>query len=261
MLTYPHFNPVAFHLGPIEVHWYGIMYLISFIVGWFLANYRARQSQGQWTSEAVADLIFYVALGVIVGGRLGYMLFYDFSQFIHQPWIIVKVWEGGMSFHGGFLGVLFMIWLWTRKYKKSFIEVTDFIAPIVPIGLAAGRLGNFINGEILGRMTTVPWRVVYPLGGPFPRHPISIYEFLLEGIALFIILWIFSAKPRPKMAVSGLFLLGYGVFRCFCECFRQPDPQLGFIAFGWLTMGELLSIPMILGGVFILWYVYRYRKD
>jgi len=252
-------NPIAFHVGPLKVRWYGIMYLVSFLVCWALANYRARKSQGKWTSDQIADLIFYVAIGVIIGGRVGYMLFYDLPNFIHQPWIIFKIWQGGMSFHGGFLGVLLMAWLWGRKYHKSFIEITDFIAPLVPIGLAAGRLGNFINGYLMGRITQVPWGMVYPNGGPYPRHPIGVYEFLLEGVLLFIILWLYSAKPRPRWAVSGMFLLGYGCFRCFCELFRQPDPQLGFLAFGWLTMGQLLSFPMIIGGIVALWHAYRRR--
>lgn len=252
MLVYPNINPVAFHIGPLKVHWYGLMYLFSFATGWLLMLYRVKKSEKLWTSEQIADLVFYMALGVILGGRLGYMLFYNLPNFIHEPWIIVKVWQGGMSFHGGMLGSIFMLWLWARRYQKHFIDVTDFVAPIVPIGLAAGRIGNFINAELIGRVTTVPWSVVYPRSGPMPRHPIGIYEFLIEGVLLFIILWWYSSKPKPRWAVSGMFLLLYGCFRVFCEFFRQPDPQLGFIAFGWLTMGQLLSFPMIIAGIIIL---------
>jgi len=252
MLPYPSINPIAFHIGPLKIHWYGLMYLFSFIAIWFLANYRAKRSKGVWTKDQITDLIFYCALGVILGGRVGYMLFYDFPHFIHAPWIIFKVWQGGMSFHGGLLGVVVACFFYARKYHKHFSDIADFITPLIPIGLAAGRIGNFINGLILGRITTVPWAMIYPLGGSMPRHPSELYEFLLEGILLFIILWWFSSKPRPRWAVSGLFLLGYGCFRFFCEFFRQPDPQLGFIMWNWLTMGQLLSLPMILIGAIML---------
>ncbi len=257
MLFYLKINPIAFHISLLKVHWYGLMYLFSFVTGWLLLLYRAKKSQGEWTKEQIADLIFYIAIGVIFGGRLGYMFFYDFPNFIHAPWIIVKVWQGGMSFHGGLLGSAFMLWLWARKYKKSLMAVADFVIPVAPIGLAAGRIGNFINGYLWGRVTHVPWAMVYPQAGPLPRHPSEIYEFLLEGVLLFIVLWWFSSKPRPRWAVSGLFLLLYGCFRVFCEFFRQPDPQLGFIAFGWLTMGQLLSIPMIIVGAWMLGRAYR----
>lgn len=260
MLVYPHINPVAFHIGLLKVHWYGLMYLFSFVVGWLLLLYRVRKSEKSWTSEQIADLVFYMALGVILGGRLGYMLFYDLPNFIHQPWIIVKVWQGGMSFHGGLLGSIFMLWLWARRYQKYFIDVTDLVAPIVPIGLAAGRIGNFINAELIGRVTSMPWGIIYPRGIPMPRHPIGVYEFLMEGVLLFIILWWYSSKPRSRGAVSGMFALLYGSFRIFCELFRQPDPQLGFIAFGWLTMGQLLSFPLIIVGIIILVCTYHKKK-
>lgn len=260
MFIYPRINPIAFYLGPLKVHWYGLMYLFSFFVGWLLALYRAKRTEGGWTKDQIADLVFFMALGVIVGGRTGYMLFYDFSNFIHAPWIIIKVWEGGMSFHGGLLGAVFMLWLWARKFNKTLIEVGDFVAPIVPIGLAAGRIGNFINGYLWGRVTTVPWAMIYPQADLLPRHPSEIYEFLLEGVTLFIILWWFSSKLRPRWAVSGLFLLLYGSFRFFCEFFRQPDPQLGFIAFHWVTMGQLLSFPMVIVGAIFLVIAYRKPK-
>ncbi|OGT21025.1 MAG: prolipoprotein diacylglyceryl transferase [Gammaproteobacteria bacterium RIFCSPHIGHO2_02_FULL_42_13] len=257
MLIYPKMNPIAFHIGPLAVHWYGLMYLVSFILGWLLASYRVKKYNLSYTNEQLADWLFYIALGILLGGRIGYMLFYDFSNFIHAPWIIVQIWQGGMSFHGGLLGGIAALWFSTYKAKHSFFELTDFVAPFVPIGLAAGRIGNFINGELFGRVTNVPWAMVYPLGGPMPRHPIEIYEALLEGVLLFIILWVYSMKPRPRMALSGVFLLFYGLFRCLAEFFRQPDPQLGFIAWHWLTMGMALSVPMILGGIFLLWYGYK----
>jgi len=238
MIQYPNINPIAFHIGPIKVHWYGIMYLIGFATAWFLAWWRARKPNSGWTAEQVSDLIFYAAIGVILGGRIGYMLFYDLSNFIHNPLIIFKVWDGGMSFHGGMLGVLAAMWLYSIKLKRSVWDLTDFIVPFVPIGLAAGRLGNFINGELWGRVTNVPWAMVFPKAGPQPRHPSQLYEFFFEGVMLFLILWFFSSKPRPRLAVSAMFLTWYGIFRFCLEFFRQPDPQLGFIAWGWLTMGH-----------------------
>jgi phosphatidylglycerol---prolipoprotein diacylglyceryl transferase len=264
MLAYPHIDPVAISIGPFKIHWYGLMYLAGFLIGWFLLKYRAKKFHFNWSNDQITDLVFYAAIGVVLGGRIGYMLFYNFADFIHHPWIIIKIWDGGMSFHGGMLGVILTVWLWARKQKIAFLDLTDLIAPIFPIGLAAGRIGNLINGFILGRVSNAPWAIVYPYGGPWPRHPIEIYEFLLEGVFLFILLWFYARKPRPRMAVSGMFLLGYGCVRCFCELFRQPDPQLGFIAFGWLTMGELLSLPMILLGIFLLRLAYKkgiYKKN
>lgn len=252
MFIYPHLNPIAIHIGPLSVHWYGLMYLFSFIAGWSLLNYRAKKQAKQWNTDQITDLIFYIAIGVILGGRLGYMLFYDLPNFIHHPGTIIKIWEGGMSFHGGLLGVLIVVWLWSLRNQKIFADVTDFIIPVIPIGLAAGRIGNFIQGELWGKITSVPWAMIYPHVDPSPRHPSELYEFLLEGVLLFVILWLYSMKPRPRLATSGIFLLGYGIIRCFCECFRQPDPQLGYLAFGWLTMGQLLSLPMIIGGIVVL---------
>jgi len=257
LLPYPHINPIAFNLGPIKVHWYGIMYLVGFVGGWGLALLRARKSNGFWKADEIGDIVFYMALGVIIGGRVGYMLFYDLPNFLNQPWIIFKVWDGGMSFHGGLLGVLTAVWLYSRKHKKTFFQITDYFAPFVPIGLGAGRIGNFINGELWGRVTNVPWAMVFPKAGPLPRHPSELYEFLLEGVLLFIILWFYSAKPKPRMAVSAMFLLCYGCFRFFAEFFRQPDPQYGFIFFGWVTMGQILSAPMILIGAWMLWKAYN----
>ena len=259
MLTFHTIDPVAFTVGSLKVHWYGLMYALAFGMGWLLASWRARQPNSGWTSEQVSDLIFFSAIGVILGGRMGYMLFYNFPALLENPLNLFKIWEGGMSFHGGLLGVLLAIYLYGRKIHKSFFEVSDFLAPVVPLGLGAGRIGNFINGELLGRVTDVPWGMVYPRGGDLPRHPSELYEFLLEGIVLFIILWFYSAKPKPRMAVSGLFLVGYGVLRSIAELFREPDAHLGFLAFDSLTMGQLLSLPMVIIGVFFMWRAYHQK--
>jgi len=260
MLMYPHIDPIAFKLGPLKVHWYGLMYLLSFIIGWFLLKYRVKKFDLAWNSDKILDLVFYSALGVVLGGRIGYIVFYNFLFYFHHPLKVFEVWDGGMSFHGGMLGVMLALWLWCLRYKEKFLFTTDLIAPIVPLGLAAGRIGNFINGELWGRVTSVPWGMIYPKAGPLPRHPSEIYEFLLEGVALFLILWFYSAKRPPRMAVSGAFLLFYGCFRFFCELFRQPDPQLGFVAFGWMTRGQELSIPMILFGIFFMFLAYAKKR-
>lgn len=256
MLAYPFIDPVAFSLGPLRVHWYGLMYLLGFILAWILGCWRVRLYRLDWTTEQVSDLIFYAALGVIIGGRLGYMLFYNTHQFIVAPWGIFKLWEGGMSFHGGLVGVAVSLWLFARKVGKPFLEVTDFIAPLVPLGLAAGRAGNFINGELWGRVATVPWAMVFPGSDGQPRHPSQLYELGLEGIVLFIVVWWYASRKRPVGCVSGIFLIGYALSRIFVEFFRQPDVQLGFIAFNWLTMGQLLSLPMLIIGLW-LWLAKR----
>ncbi|GAB4392119.1 MAG: prolipoprotein diacylglyceryl transferase [Gammaproteobacteria bacterium] len=256
MLQYPQINPIAFHLGPLPVRWYGLMYLIGFAAAWWLAYRQTLSSRSTWNRDQVADLICFAAYGVILGGRLGYVLFYEFSAFIKQPWIVIKIWQGGMSFHGGLIGVILAMLWFARKYRKTFLEVTDFIAPLVPIGLGAGRLGNFINGELWGRVTQVPWAMVFPHVDKQLRHPSPLYEFLLEGVVLFIVLQLYKLQPRPRGAISGLFLLLYGVFRFTIEFVRQPDMQLGFIAFDWMTMGQLLSIPMILVGSYCIWRAY-----
>ena len=261
MLQYPHFNPIALQIGFVKVHWYGIMYLVGIGAGWLLALHRAKQKWRSWQAEQVADLIFYVALGVVLGGRIGYMLFYQFPDLIQHPLDLFKTWQGGMSFHGGLLGVLAALWLFARRIKKPYWECVDFIAPLLPIGLGAGRLGNFINGELWGRVSHVPWAMVFPDGGPLPRHPSQIYEFLLEGVLLFIILWTFSRKPRPAGAVAGLFGLSYGIMRFAVEFVRQPDSQLGFVAFGWMTRGQELCIPMIVFGIVLLVWAYRKPKN
>lgn len=257
MLTYPNIDPVALDLGIIKVHWYGLMYLVGFGMAWWLGRMRARRAGSGWNDQEVGDLIFYGAMGAVLGGRLGYVLFYDFAAFAADPLRIFKVWEGGMSFHGGLVGVIVAMYLLGRARGKSFFEVADFTAPLVPIGLCAGRIGNFINGELWGKVSDVPWAMVFPSGGPLPRHPSQLYEALLEGVVLFVILWLYSSRPRPRAAVSGLFLLGYGVFRFAVEFVREPDTQLGYLAFDWLTMGQVLSTPLILGGLALLGWAYR----
>ena len=256
MLPYPNINPVAVQIGPLKVHWYGIMYLIGFGTAWWLGLRRANRPDSGWNSQQIGDLIFYGALGAVLGGRIGYVLFYDLQLYLAEPLRIFEVWEGGMSFHGGLIGVLVAMALYKRHIGKSFFEVTDFVAPLVPIGLGAGRLGNFINGELWGKVSNVPWAMVFPGGGPLPRHPSQLYEAFLEGLVLFTILWLFSRKPRPQMAVSGLFLLCYGLFRFAVEFVRVPDAQLGYLAFGWVTMGQVLSTPLIFGGAALLWWAY-----
>ncbi|MFE8072749.1 prolipoprotein diacylglyceryl transferase [Marinobacteraceae bacterium S3BR75-40.1] len=260
MLQHPQFDPVAIEIGPLQVHWYGLMYLVGFLGAWWLGNLRARKPWSPINQEQMGDLIFYAALGVILGGRLGYVFFYGFERFLEDPLWLFEVWTGGMSFHGGLIGVILAMYLYGRHINRTFFQIADFVAPLVPIGLGAGRVGNFINGELWGRTTDVSWGMVFAgTHDGIPRHPSQLYEFALEGVALFILLWWFSAKPRPRAAVSGLFLLGYGVFRFTVEFFRQPDAQLGFIAMHWLTMGQLLSAPMIVAGAIMM--VWAYRRD
>ena len=253
MINYPQIDPVAFSIGPLHVHWYGLMYLLGFALAWGLAHWRAKHYQLSWSSEQISDLIFYGAVGVILGGRIGFMLFYNTDAWLHEPWTIFKIWEGGMSFHGGLIGVLIAMFCFSRRHNKTFLQVTDFIAPLVPLGLGAGRFGNFINGELWGRATDVPWAMVFPNGGDIPRHPSQLYELALEGLFLFILLWIYARKPRPTGCVSGVFLIGYSLSRIFIEYFREPDAQLGFLAFNSLTMGQLLSIPMLIAGLLLWW--------
>ncbi len=260
MLTFPQMNPIALDLGPVKVHWYGIMYLIGFVSAWWLGRMRLRKANSGWSDQEMGDLIFYSALGVVLGGRLGYIFFYNFSAFLADPLLIFKVWQGGMSFHGGLIGVIIAMFMFGQRYGKSFFNVADFVAPLVPPGYIAGRMGNFINGELWGRVTDVPWGMVFPGAGPEPRHPSMLYQAVLEGLVVFIILWIYSSKKRPRMAVSAMFLLCFGTFRIFDELFRQPDAHLGFIAFEWLTMGQLLSFPLVIGGAVLMWLAYR-RPD
>ncbi|HTO17629.1 MAG TPA: prolipoprotein diacylglyceryl transferase [Pseudomonas sp.] len=258
MLPYPQIDPVAIAIGPLKIHWYGLMYLIGIGGAWLLASRRVQRFAPEWHKDKLSDLVFWVALGVILGGRLGYVLFYDFAAYLADPAKILRVWEGGMSFHGGLIGVLLAVWLFGRRNDKSFFALMDFIAPLVPIGLGAGRIGNFINAELWGKATDLPWAMVFPTDpAQLPRHPSQLYQFALEGVALFVILWLYTRKPRPVMSVSGLFAVCYGVFRFIVEFVRVPDAQLGYLAFGWLTMGQLLCIPMVLIGAGMMVWAYR----
>lgn len=255
-------DPVALDLGFFQIHWYGLMYLVAFGAAFFLGVYRARQSGSGWTDEQVSDLIFWGAMGVVLGGRMGYVLFYNFDRFLADPLWLFAVWEGGMSFHGGLLGVLLMLWLFGRQHGKTFFEMGDFVAPLVPIGLGVGRVGNFIGGELWGRPADVPWAVVFPrTADGLARHPSQLYEAVLEGLVMFVVLWVFSSRPKPRAAVSGLFLILYGAFRSFVEFFREPDAHIGFVAFGWLTKGQLLSLPMILAGLVLMTWAYRRQQS
>ncbi len=256
MLIHPNIDPVALDLGLIKIHWYGLMYLFAFASAWWLGSQRAKKAGALFNEGQISDLIFYGAIGVVAGGRIGYILFYDLSNRLDDPISILYIWQGGMSFHGGLLGVLIAMLLFARKSGTTFFQVTDFIAPLVPLGLFAGRIGNFINGELWGRASNLPWAMA-PREGVAPRHPSQLYEALLEGLVLFAILWLYSRKPRPTMAVSGVFLLFYGIFRSIVEFFRTPDSHIGFLAFEWLTMGQLLSAPMILGGIGLLVWAYK----
>lgn len=284
MLIFPNFNPVALDLGVIQVHWYGLTYLLAFAAAYALAIYRAK-IRGDWTSEMVSDLVFYGAMGVILGGRIGYVLFYEFAQFLSNPMFLFKIQQGGMSFHGGFLGVVFAMIFFARKYNKTAFQTLDFIAPCVPTGLMFGRIGNFINGELFGRVSDggYSWlmgfhtaqyadqqylqahpdqvHLAHQVGEylMLPRHPSQLYQAFGEGLLLFIVLWWFSSKPRPRMAVSAVFLIGYGIARFVMEFVRQPDADQGFILLGWVTKGQLLSFPMIIIGIWMLWYAYRRR--
>jgi phosphatidylglycerol---prolipoprotein diacylglyceryl transferase len=256
VFTYPDISPVAFTLGPLQVRWYGLMYLGGFAIAWLGMRARARHGRAPIDVVRVDDLVFYAALGVIIGGRLGYMLFYNLPTLVSDPLSIVAVWRGGMSFHGGFLGVLIAMALFARRVELPFFAVMDFIAPWVPPGLGLGRIGNFINGELWGKVARAdaPWAVMVD---GVPRHASQLYEAFLEGLVLFIVLWSYSRRPRPLMAVSGLFALCYGLFRIMIEFVRLPDAQLQYLAFGWLTMGQVLSLPMVLGGAFLIYFGYR----
>ncbi len=249
MISHPFIDPVALSIGTLQIHWYGLMYLLAFITAWWLGRLRA--DRYGWTKAEVEDVLFYGALGVIIGGRLGYVVFYGLPHTLSHPLNVVKVWQGGMSFHGGLIGVLVAFWLFARRSGKHYFAVSDFIAPMVPIGLFFGRIGNFINGELWGKASSLPWAIVFPAAGNMPRHPSMLYQAALEGLLLFIILWWYSLKPKPLAAVSGLFLIGYGLLRFIVEFVRVPDEQYGYLALNWLTMGQVLSLPMIIAGIFI----------
>ncbi len=252
--VFPSIDPVIFSVGPLSVRWYGLMYLIGFVAAYILAHKRLERTP--WTKDQLSDLLFWGFLGVILGGRIGYVLFYQFGLFLDDPLYLFKIWTGGMSFHGGLLGVIIAIAIQARRMHAPLLQVGDFIAPLVPIGLGAGRIGNFLNAELWGRTTDVPWAVIFPDAGPEPRHPSQLYEFALEGVVLFAILWIYSAKPRPIGAVGGLFLLGYGTFRFIVEFFREPDAHIGLYQLG-LSQGQLLCLPMILAGLYLMFRAYK----
>lgn len=277
-LAFPQFDPVIFSLGPVSLHWYGLMYLVGFVFAMWLAVRRANKPGSGWTKEEVENLLYLGFLGVFVGGRLGYVLFYAFPSFISNPLYLFKVWDGGMSFHGGLVGVICVMLWFAHRTKRHFFQVADFIAPLIPFGLGAGRLGNFINGELWGRVTTdtplamlfpgarnedlmlavtnPQWQTIFNQYGMLPRHPSQLYQMTLEGIALFILLNLFIRKPRPMGSVSGLFLIGYGVFRIITEFFRQPDAQLGLFG-NFISMGQILSLPMMFAGILMMVWAYR----
>lgn len=252
------FDPVAFRVFGWPIHWYGLMYLIGFSASLALARYRIAKKIIDWKAIEADDLLFYSGLGAIAGGRIGYMFFYNFQMLLDNPISFFKIWEGGMSFHGGLIGVMVGLWFFNKKYNKGYFNILDFIAPYVPISIITVRFGNFLNGELWGKVSDVPWAMVFPASGSsLPRHPSPLYECLLEGVLLFIILWFYSSKPRPMMAVSGLFAVGYGVSRFMVEFVRLPDAHIGYLAFGWVTMGQILTIPIIVGGIGFLWFAYH----
>lgn len=246
------FDPVAISIFGWDIHWYGLTYVMAFLSAFLLARLQTKRQYTDWNYEQIDDLLFYGGMGVILGGRIGYVLFYSFADFLADPLMLFKVWQGGMSFHGGLLGVLAAMALFNRKYKKGFFNIMDFVAPIIPLGLGFGRIGNFINGELWGKPTDLPWAMIFPAVDNLPRHPNPLYEALLEGLVLFIILWWFSAKPRARMATTALFAIGYGIFRFMIEFVRVPDAHLGYLAWDWLTMGQVLSLPLILTGVVLI---------
>lgn len=253
MFTHPSFDPIAIHFGKFGIHWYGLMYLVGFLAFLSLGKWQINHRKWHgWTHQMLDDALFFGALGVILGGRLGYVLFYQPTYFMQHPAEILAVWQGGMSFHGGFLGVLAAMWIFARKYRLKWLCIMDFVAPLVPIGLGAGRLGNFINAELWGRVTHGQYGMIFPKVDNMLRHPSQLYEFALEGIMLFLMLWLYSAKPRPTGAISGLFLIGYGSFRFLVEYTREPDEYLGILSMG-LSMGQWLSLPMVLLGIWMFW--------
>ncbi|MEG3766561.1 prolipoprotein diacylglyceryl transferase [Alteromonas sp. 14N.309.X.WAT.G.H12] len=257
-LVFPNIDPVIFSVGPLSVRWYGMMYLVGFIAAYMLAQ--KRLSQTNWTREQLSDLLFWSFVGVILGGRIGYVLFYQFGMFLDDPLYLFRIWTGGMSFHGGLLGVIVALIWQAKRMQTTFLQIGDFVAPLVPIGLGAGRIGNFLNAELWGRTTDVPWAIIFPNAGSEPRHPSQLYEFTLEGVLLFAILWLYSARPRPVGAVGGLFLLGYGCFRFTVEYFREPDRQIGLYPMG-LSQGQLLCIPMVLAGAGLMIWAYKHHSS
>lgn len=257
MLTYPNIDPVAVNLFGLKIHWYGLMYVAGFSLSYLLAKYRIKKGQCHWTMEQVGDLTFYTMLGVIVGGRLGYFIFYqDPMAYLSDPLQLLMIHKGGMAFHGAALGVTAAIWYFSRQTKRSLLEVGDFVVPLVPLGIALGRVGNFINAELWGRVVTTefPLAMIFPGSDGQPRHPSQLYQASLEGIALFVLLWWYSSKPRPTGTTAALFLMGYGCARFIVEFFRQPDAHIHFVVGNWGTMGHMLSAPMVLGGALLFLY-------
>ena len=258
MLTHPNFDPIVFSIGPLAVRWYGVMYLLAFASVWWLGTRRIKAGLAPVTRAQLEDMLFAGIVGVILGGRLGYVLFYKPDYYFSHPLEIFAVWQGGMSFHGGFLGVLAAMAYVARRQRVNWWDLMDFVAPLVPIGLAAGRLGNFINGELWGRITDLPWGMLFRGAGDLPRHPSQLYQMALEGLALFALLWWFSSRPRPRGQVSALFLVGYGLARFIGEFAREPDAFLGLLAFG-LSMGQWLSLPMLIAGIALFWWSRKQR--
>jgi len=256
MLVHPNFDPVALQLGPVAIHWYGLMYVFGFMGVYFLWSYRIKRYpelvSSKWNNEVISDLIFYGALGAVIGGRLGYVLFYKPSEYLASPIEIFYINQGGMSFHGGLLGVIAALWLFSRKLKLSLLAIGDFVAPAAPIGLFFGRMGNFVNQELWGKTTDLPWGMVFSNGGALPRHPSMLYEAFLEGLLLLAVLWWFARKERPLGFLSGLFLVGYALSRIVVEFVRVPDEHLQYLLFNWVTMGQILSLPMLLLGLFLM---------
>ncbi len=269
-MNYPIIDPIIFELGPIAPRWYGMTYLAGFLAVWWLGRRRVRSGLANWSPDELSDIVFYGALGAVLGGRLGYVLFYAFDQFLAEPLMAFRIWEGGMSFHGGFLGVLAAMIITARRQKRTFLATTDFLVPLVPPGLGFGRLGNFINAELPGRVSESGFGLNFPCdavihlnrfcSGAFEnvaRHPSSLYQAFAEGVVLFVIVWLYSSKKRPTGAVTGLFIACYGALRFCTEFFREPDADIGFIAFNWLSMGQALSIPMLLAGILLLLWALR----
>lgn len=254
MIVLKGFDPVALRLGPVSIRWYGLAYVAGFLTGWGLGRWRASRPRSGWTPREFDDLLTWLMVGVVLGGRLGYVLLYNPGEYFAHPLAVFEIWHGGMSFHGGLLGVLAALGLHGRRSGRGFLATGDFVAPLVPPGLFFGRIANFINGELWGQTTDLPWGMVFanPLAGPLPRHPSELYEAALEGLVLFAVLWAFSSRPRRVGQVGGLFLALYGLFRFSLEFFREPDAQLGLVGFGWLSMGQLLSLPMLALGLWLL---------